>query len=129
MLVGRRKERVRLIGIDAPELAQKPWGMKAKKHLEEILDKAGRTVTLEFDIDRRDKYGRLLGYLWTPDGRLINLLMVKDGYATLFTFPPNVKHVKVLRDGQNYARERGLGVWGRDGLREAPRDYRRSHPR
>ena len=63
------------------------------------------------------------------DGRLINLEMLKDGYAVLFTFPPNVKHASTLREGQRYARERGLGIWGLDGLKDMPVDYRRRHPR
>jgi micrococcal nuclease len=129
VLIERRRERVRLIGIDAPEMGRRPWGAKAKRHLSELLSHDGWIVTLEFDVDRRDKYGRLLAYLRTPDGKLINLRMVKDGYAVLFTFPPNVKHVNAFRDGQNYAREKGLGIWGRDGLKEAPEDYRRRHPR
>jgi micrococcal nuclease len=127
--IGRKKEKVRLIGIDAPELGQRPWGGEARRLLGELLDRSGRTVSLEFDVQRRDKYGRLLAYLRTGDGKLINLEMVKDGYAVLFTLPPNVRHVKELRDGQNYARERGLGIWGRGGLKETPGDYRRRHPR
>ncbi|HWR59621.1 MAG TPA: thermonuclease family protein [Thermodesulfovibrionales bacterium] len=129
VLIGKKKERVRLIGIDAPEIGQKPWGAKAMKHLEGLLRDSGLTVTLEFDIDRRDKHGRLLAYLWTGNGKCINLQMLKDGYAALFTFPPNVKHANALREGQRYARDRGLGIWGRDGLREAPQNYRQKHPR
>ena len=128
VMIGRKRERVRLIGIDAPELGQVPWGRKAKKHLEELLDRSGWTVELEPDVEKRDKYGRLLAYLWTKDGRLINLEMINHGYAVLFTFPPNVKHVKELTEGQRRARELGLGIWGRDGLKEAPVDYRRRHP-
>lgn len=129
VLIGRRRERVRLIGIDAPEIGQKPWGSRAKKHLEELLRHNGSLVSIEFDIDRRDRYGRLLAYLRTPDGKFINLQMVKDGYAVLFTFTPNVRYVNSLRDAQRYARENGLGIWGRDGLKETPQEYKRRHPR
>ncbi len=129
VLVGRKREHVRLIGIDAPEMGQRPWGSRARKHLEELLRHDGWLVSLEFDVERRDKYGRLLAYLQTPGGELINHKMLKDGYAVLFTFPPNVKHVRSLRDAQRYARGNGLGIWGRDGLRETPGDYKRKHPR
>ncbi len=129
VMVGKRRERVRLTGIDAPEVGQRPWGEKAKRHLEELLDRSGRLLVIELDVERRDKYGRLLAYLWTRDGMLINLEMVRDGYAVLFTVPPNVRHVKELRDGQRDARERGLGIWGRNGLKELPADYRKAHPR
>jgi micrococcal nuclease len=129
VLKGGRREKVRLIGIDAPELGQRPWGTRAKRKLEELLDNSGRMVTMEFDVVRRDKYGRLLAYLWTNDKRLINLEMVKDGYAALFTFPPNIMHADALRKAQRHAREKGAGIWGQNGLNERPEDYRRLHPR
>ncbi len=129
IMVGRKRERVRLIGIDAPELGQRPWGAKAKKHLEELVDRSERIVSFEPDVEKRDKYGRLLAYLWTADGKLINLEMLKDGYAVLFTCPPNVRHVKALREGQSYARERRLGIWGQGGLKDLPVVYRKMHPR
>ncbi len=129
VMIGRKRERVRLIGIDAPEMGQRPWGGRAKRHLEDLLGPGKRSVSLEFDVERRDKYGRLLAYVRTPDGTFINLEMVKDGYAVLFTFPPNVRYVSELRDGQRYAREKNLGIWGKGGLKETPLDYKRRHPR
>ncbi len=127
--VGQRREKVRLIGIDAPELAQKPWGGEAKKYLESILSSSGRRVRLEYDVEKRDKYGRLLAYLWTKDGRMVNLLMVKAGYAMLFTLPPNVKYSSELVAAQQEASSKKLGIWGQKGLKERPVDYRKSHPR
>lgn len=129
VVIGRRKERVRLIGIDAPELSQRPWGANAKKHLRELVTLSGNSVVLEFDLDKRDKYGRLLAYVRTLDNKLINLEMVRNGYAALYTFPPNVKYAERLREGQRYAREGRLGIWGRDGLKEIPGEYRREHQR
>jgi len=129
VVIGRKKERVRLIGIDAPELAQRPWGGHARKHLRDLLGFPGNRVTLEFDLEKRDRYGRLLAYVRTGDNKLVNLEMVRDGYAVLYTFPPNVRYVELLREGQRYAREKGLGIWGRNGLKEMPRDYRREHRR
>lgn len=129
VVLGGRREKVRLIGIDAPELHQRPWGMRAKRRLEELLNNSGPRVTLEFDMVRRDKYGRLLAYLWTADKRLVNLEMVKDGYATLFTFPPNIRYADSLRKAQRNAKERGTGIWGQDRLKEKPEYYRRLHPR
>lgn len=126
--INGRSERIRLIGIDAPELGQFPWGVKAKRHLEELLS-SSREVFVEFDVDRHDKYGRLLAYVRTGGGRMINEEMLKDGYAVLFTFPPNVRYAKELRVAQKYARERRLGMWANGGLSELPSDYRREHPR
>jgi micrococcal nuclease len=129
VVIGHKKERVRLIGIDAPELGQRPWGANAKRYLRELVTLSRSSVGLEFDLEKRDKYGRLLAYVWTRDNKLINLEMVRNGYAVLYTFPPNVKRVELLREGQRYARENGLGIWGRGGLKEMPRTYRREHPR
>jgi micrococcal nuclease len=129
VIMDNRREKVRLIGIDAPEMGQRPWGDEAKKYLENILSSSGWRTRLEFDVERRDKYGRLLAYLWTPDGRLVNLMMVRSGYAMLFTFPPNVKHANEFRAAQQEASSRAVGMWGDKGLKERPKDYRKAHPR
>lgn len=129
VIIDKRQEKVRLIGIDAPEIGQKPWGENAKNYLETLLSSSGWKVTMEFDVDKRDKYGRILAYLWTSNREMINLLMLKGGYAMLFTFPPNVKHADKLSAAQREARDRGLGIWSEKGLKERPGDYRREHPR
>jgi len=129
VIFNKKREKVRLIGIDAPEIGQKPWGEEAKNFLEGLLKSSDWKVRLEYDVDRRDKYGRILAYLWTSDGKMINLLMVKDGAAMLFTFPPNIKYVNELRAAQQEARNKGTGIWREKGLRERPEDYRRAHPR
>lgn len=120
-----RTEKIRLIGVDAPELGQKPWGEKAKEHLEEILSGAGWAVSLEYDVGRQDRYGRQLAYLWTGDKEMINRRMLFEGYAVLLTVPPNVRHVELFKDAQKDARSRWLGIWGRDGLTEKPAKYRK----
>jgi micrococcal nuclease len=126
--INGRLERIRLIGIDAPEMGQGLWGEKAKKHLEDILY-SSRNVYVEYDVERRDKYGRLLAYTRTTDGRLVNAEMLRDGYAVLFTFPPNVKHVDEFTSSQRQAREKKRGIWGKNGLSQLPVDWRRQHPR
>jgi micrococcal nuclease len=126
--INGRREKMRLIGIDAPEMGQGSWGGRAKRHLEDILS-SSRSVSIEYDVERRDKYGRLLAYIRTTDGRLVNAEMVRDGYAVLFTFPPNVKHVGEFTPAQRQARERKRGIWGNDGLSQLPVDWRRQHPR
>jgi micrococcal nuclease len=129
IIVGGRPEKVRLIGIDAPEMGQKPWGRKSRDHLESLISDAGWKVRVETDVEERDKYGRLLGYLWSPEGTHLNLVMLQNGYALLYTFPPNVKYVDEFRSAQREAREQEIGIWSQKGLREKPSDYRRSHPR
>jgi len=124
-----KKEKVRLVGIDAPELGQRPWGKRAKKYLENLVDASGRKVKLEFDVVQRDRYGRLLAYVRTENGEMINLLMVKSGYAVLYTVTPNVRYTNELRQAQKEAREMRLGIWREKGLKEKPSDYRKRHPR
>lgn len=106
-------EKVRLIGIDAPEIKQEPWGRRAKKHLKKLINESGGSVYLEYDLDRRDKYGRILAYLWDKKGRMINEKMVEDGYATVLTIPPNVKYVKRFIEAQQMARKNKAGMWGK----------------
>lgn len=106
-------EKVRLIGIDAPEIKQEPWGRRAKKHLKKLINESGGSVHLEYDLDRRDKYGRILAYLWDKKGRMINQKMIEDGYATVLTIPPNVKYVKRFIEAQQMARKNKAGMWGK----------------
>lgn len=129
LLIQKKQEKVRLIGIDAPELGQIPWGEEAKKHLENLLRSSEWKVRPEFDVEKRDQHGRTLAYLKTADGRFINSLMVRNGYALLYTFPPNVRYVQELRQAQEEAQSKRLGIWSRHGMAENPRDYRKTHPR
>jgi len=129
VLIDRKEQKVRLIGMDAPELGQKPWGQKSKQYMEDLLRASEWKVGLEYDLERRDKYGRSLAYLRTTDGRIINILMVKGGYAMLFTVPPNVRYVNELTAAQTEARSNELGIWSLKGLKEKPSDYRREHRR
>jgi len=121
-----RTESVRFIGIDAPELDQEEWGKKAQERLYSLIP-PGSVVTLEFDLTKRDKYGRLLAYIFTRDGKFVNELMLRDGLAMLYTFPPNVKYTEKFREAQRYARENMLGIWGKNGLSMSPQDFRKSH--
>ncbi len=119
------KIKVRLIGIDAPEMEQRPWGEKAKRHLEKILRESKNNVKIEFDIQRYDRYERLLAYLWTPDGRLINEMILSDGYAVLLSIPPNVKYVDRLIKAEEMARKKKKGIWSTNGLKESPQEFKR----
>jgi len=127
IVIKGRKEKIRLIGIDAPEIKQKPWGTRAKRHLEKLLAASERKVVLEFDVEKRDKYGRFLCYIFSSDGKMLNLQMVRDGYAMLLTIPPNIKYVDELKAAQTEARQRGCGIWSVKGLQETPADFRKRH--
>ena len=71
----------------------------------------GKKVRLEFDVERRDKYNRLLAYIYLPDGTFVNAEIVANGYASLMTIAPNVKHAELLRARYKEAREKRRGLW------------------
>ena len=121
--------KARLIGFDAPEMGQEPWGKKAREHLRTLLKDSGWNVSVETDIEKYDKYDRLLVYLWTNDKTFINERMLADGYAVLFTFQPNSKYVDLFRKARREAREKKNGIWGPEGLKEKPVEYKKKHPR
>lgn len=97
-------EKVRLIGINTPESVHPDKskntqeGKKASDYTKELLE--GQSVSLEFDTQERDKYGRLLAYVYLEDGTFFNEKLILDGYAELATYPPNVKYVDVFEAAQ-----------------------------
>ena len=118
-----RQEKVRLVGIDTPEMAQKPWGERAKTFTERLA--LGKVVRLETDVQPRDQYGRLLAYVYVGK-TFLNYELVRQGYAMLLTYPPNVAHVDQFTQAQKLARQEGKGIWNsKDGLEQSPRDFRR----
>ena len=128
MLDGRMRK-TRLIGIDAPEMNQRPWGRQAKEHLIDVMNHTDWLVTMETDEVKIDKYGRTLVYLWTNSNELVNERMVLDGYAVLFTIKPNVRYRDKFARAEQRARHELKGIWGPKGLKEAPVKYREMHPR
>jgi micrococcal nuclease len=115
--------RVRPIGIDTPERSQGEIYALAREALR-VHARVGDTVMLEYDAARRDRYGRLLAWVWR-DSVLVNEAMVAEGWAVLYTVPPNVRYVARLEAAQRSARERGAGLWARDGFACPPARARR----
>lgn len=106
--------RIRLIGIDTPESVHPDeqkntqQGLIASDYSSEML--LHKTVEIEFDVQLYDSYDRVLGYLWL-DSRLYNEQIIKEGFAYLYTVPPNVKYVTRLEKAQEYAKDQQLGFW------------------
>lgn len=118
-----RSEKVRLLGIDTPEMAQEPWGARARAFTEGLA--LGKVVRLETDVQMRDRYGRLLAYAYVGK-TFLNYEIIRQGHAMLLTYPPNVAHVDDFTRAQKLAREEGKGIWNpKDGLDQSPRDFRR----
>jgi micrococcal nuclease len=119
----RDGRKVRLIGIDSPEREQPPFGGKAQQALRHMLP-PGSAVRLEYDVAPTDQYGRVLAYVWL-DSALVNEAMIRDGWAVLYTVPPNVKYAERLGRAQSEARAQGTGLWAERGFDCAPADFRR----
>lgn len=109
-------EKVRLIGVNAPEIElrrKEPYGPEAKAYVRQRV--LNRAVTLKFDVATRDQYGRLLAYVYL-NGLFFNQELVKDGYAQVFTVPPNVKYADRLLHAQREAMRAGRGLWRKHGF-------------
>jgi len=106
--------RVRYIGINAPEIAHEnktaePFGRQAASFNRQLV--SHRFVRLEMDKEIHDAYGRVLAYVFLPDGRCVNQLMIEKGYACCLPKPPNLKYAKKLLDAQNRAMMMEKGIW------------------
>jgi micrococcal nuclease len=107
--------KIRLIGVDAPESHASEhkvvgyYGAEAKAFLTEYLQ--GKSVRLEYDVTKLDKYHRTLAYVYMPDGTFLNAELIKRGYATTLTIPPNVKFAGTFVQLQRAARNKKQGLW------------------
>jgi micrococcal nuclease len=108
--------KVRLIGVDAPESRNSGtkemafFGREASDYLTALI--SGRKVRLEYDVGHFDKYGRTLAYVYLEDGTFVNATLVKNGYATVMTVPPNVKYADTFLKLERKARNKKKGLWG-----------------
>lgn len=112
-------ESVRLLLIDTPEtkhptLGKQPYGQEAKEFTKQLL--AGQqTVYIEFDVSYRDKYKRLLAYVYTTDGKSVQQQLLKNGLARVaYIYAPNTKHVDWFEQVQKEAKQREVGIWSID---------------
>ncbi|GAC1491833.1 MAG: hypothetical protein NVS2B14_04340 [Chamaesiphon sp.] len=105
-------EQVRLIGIDAPDWRQQPWGPDAKNRLEQMIGESSdrQPVLLESDVEPKDRFGRRLAYVW-KNGMLLNEQLVREGYVLAVPRSPNNRYDRRLARAQEYARIMGKGIW------------------
>ena len=106
-------ERLRYIGIDTPELGTDPRECFAEQATaRNVALVAGQEVALRVDVSQRDRYQRLLRYVYLLDGTFVNATLVAEGYATAVTFPPDVMFSDTFTRLERQARQAGIGLWG-----------------
>ena len=124
------KERVRFLGVDTPETVHpnKPvqyYGKEASNFTKQNLD--GKTVWLQTDVEVKDRYGRMLAYVWLKEPTkkqlddesairkyMFNAILLDGGYAQLMTIQPNSRYANIFVHIQREAREQKKGLWGKD---------------
>jgi micrococcal nuclease len=109
-----RRERIRVIGVDTPESVapnrpDEPFGEESSDFATHYL--SGETVHLAGDAEPRDRYGRMLAYVWLADGTFWNALLAAEGYAQQLTIPPNVTYAGLFRRLVSEARNENRGLW------------------
>ncbi len=104
-------ERVRLIGIDSPERGE-CFADEARRFLSGLV--AGGTIGMTVDVTDRDRYERLLRYLWLPDGTMVNAEMVRTGHAIARRYPPDEAHADRFTRVQSDAEAAERGLWAPD---------------
>ena len=107
--------RIRYIGINTPEVGQ-PGGKEATEANRALVE--SKKVRLEYDIQKQDKYGRTLAYVYLEDGTFVNAELVRLGYAQVATYPPNVKHVDLFQKLQREAQTEKRGLWASEPPKE-----------
>ena len=118
-------EKVRLIGIDAPELDQGDLGRRSREALDRMIP-PGTDLRLELDVRMKDRYGRTLAYVWKDSG-MVNEQMVRQGWALQYTVPPDVRYAERFRLAERAARSEQVGLWAEEGFECAPIEHRRGH--
>ncbi|EKN68653.1 thermonuclease family protein [Schinkia azotoformans] len=114
VMINNKEERIRLLLVDTPETKHpskpvQPFGPEASKFTKDTLE--GKEVTVELDVSERDKYGRLLAYIWI-DGKMFNEMLLEKGLARVaYVYAPNTKYVDQFYEIQKKAQKQGIGIW------------------
>lgn len=115
VIIGDQTETIRMLLIDTPESVHptkpvQPFGKEASNYLKEMLP-SGTKVELEYDVEKRDKYSRLLAYIWLDD-KMMNEALVEEGFARVaYIYEPNTKYETRLKKVEETAKNRKIGIW------------------
>ncbi len=113
---------LRIVGIDTPELARdgrpdEPLARAARDRVRELLRASAMRLSLRYDAEAKDRYGRTLAHAYLPDGRSVGAMLLAEGLATLLVVPPNDADWSCYRDAERRARAGSLGLWALPGYR------------
>jgi micrococcal nuclease len=127
VLINGADDRVRFIGMDTPETHGRNglvecFGKEAADHTAALIP-VGTAVRLVRDAEPRDRYGRLLAYVYrAKDNLFVNMALARDGYADVLTYPPNVAHASEFVAAVADARDHNRGLWSKCGSADVPID-------
>ena len=135
-----RMENIRLIGIDAPEKSANEKALRQTKgnpdklktmirhgkaamaHLQTLVHR-GEAIKVVEGSQNRDEYGRLLGYVFLPDGTFLNEKMMKDGYAVPLAIAPNTRYQDLFKREYEQAKNNQVGLWSQEGLSKLDEEH------
>jgi micrococcal nuclease len=108
--------KLRLLGYNAPEVARRerpaePLALQAREQLTNWIESSGRQIRLQYDMERKDRYGRVLAHAFLKDGHSIAERMLHTGLATTLIIPPNLQHAACYSGAENRARTQKQGIW------------------
>jgi len=116
-----KTDKIRFIGVNCPEstIRLEPYGKEASNFTKKWL--SGKNIYLEFDVGLKDKYQRILAYIWLEPpkeiteeeirAKMFNAILLLEGFAQVMTVPPNIKYVDYFLKFQKEARENNKGLW------------------
>lgn len=119
--------KVRYIGLDTPEVAgrnsaDEPGAREATDRNKQLV--VGRRVRLEYDVEREDRFGRTLAYVWIQDASgkdaMVNELLLREGMGSVFPFKETHRYAEVFGKAQATARRAGVGIWTTPWVGDAP---------
>lgn len=115
-LILHDERKLRLLGYNSPEVARRerpaePLALQAREQLTQLIEGSGRQIQLQYDVERKDRYGRTLAHAFLRDGRSITEQMLQTGLATSLIIPPNLHHADCYSEAGNRAQKRKQGVW------------------
>ena len=110
------KRKIRLIGIDTPEVKhhkqkKQAYSGKAREALRELLKKNSYKISLRYGKEKKDRYKRTLAHVYTPNGTNISTWLLEKGFASTLIFPPNIKLADCYKKSELLAQQQSLGIW------------------